>query len=102
MKDQDYNATNLAVGISEEAVVGLLPNFRYQRAIDPFIGENAINVCSFTQISLKLDSASCFYSKIRHDLCGVFDKGYFAFHDSKNSRYDIFSLNLLNIARSLH
>jgi hypothetical protein len=76
--------------MNEEVLIGSFPNSRYQRAINEFIGEEAIDVTIFTQMTLKLDSASYFYNNKRHDLLGVFDKGYIAFHDSKNSRYDIF------------
>ena len=79
---------------NEEVVIASLPNSRYQRAIDRFIGEKAINIKKFTQIDFKLESASCFYNTKRHDLLGDLDKGYIAFHDSKNLRCDIFSFIL--------
>ena len=94
MKDQNRVPTDLATDFDDEAVVGLLPNLRYQRAMNRFVGENAIDATKLTQICFELDLSSCFLNCKRHDLPQKIDKGYITFHDYKSSRYNILSFHL--------
>ncbi len=49
MKDHIRVHTDFAIDMSEEVVIASLPNVRYERAIDRFIGNEAIDINKFTQ-----------------------------------------------------
>ena len=94
VKDQDRLTNDLATDFDEEAVMESFPNLLYERAVNRFVGNEAIDVTRLTQICFKLDPSSYFFSDKRHDLPDEIDKGYIAFHDYKCSRYDVLLFNI--------